>query len=241
MGRKMSTYSPERVALLQWTGRMGAVTADALAHREGSTVAAARARLLAAERDRQATRQRPLAGQPALFALTRAGLRDSGLQGLEPCRVSAANASHAIACVQVAATLERAYPHHRLVGERELRRDERLSGAPLASARLGTGPDGATLLHRPDLVLWPGTHGELPVAVEVELTTKSPRRLAEICQAWARCRQVAGVLYLAAPEVTHALARAIAKANAEEAIVVLELDAASGSQLPSERTIPGAA
>jgi hypothetical protein len=233
-------HSPERVEVLQWTARMGAVTAEALADRQRSTLAAARARLQAAERDLQVTRRHLLAGQPPLFALTRAGLRDSGLHGLELCRISVANAPHAIACVRAAAALERCYPDHRVVGERELRRDERLSGAVLASARLGTAPDGVPLLHRPDLVLWPhGPNAGLPVAVEVELTTKSPRRLAQICQAWARCRDVAGVLYLAAPEVTHALARAIAKANAQEAIVVLPLEATVQS-LPAsrERTVP---
>jgi hypothetical protein len=65
----------------------------------------------------------------------------------------------------------------------------------------------------------------LPVAVEVELTVKAPRRLAEICRAWARCRCVAGVLYLAPPEVRRALERAIDQAQAGERIAVLGLDA----------------
>jgi hypothetical protein len=124
-----------------------------------------------------------------------------------------------------------------VLGERELRRDERERGVALASARLGIAPDGGPLLHRPDLVLWPRDTedteaGEdleeasgLPVAVEVELTVKAPRRLADICRAWARCRCVAGVLYLAPPEVRRALERALDQVEAGERIAVLGLDA----------------
>jgi hypothetical protein len=221
--------SSERVALLQWAARIGAITDEALADRRGITVASARGQLCAAERAVLLSRQRPLRGQPSLYTVTRAGLRASGLHGLELCRVSAANARHLIACVDVAATLERCYPDHRLLGERELRRDERERGARLASAYLGHRPDGGLLLHRPDLVLWPRALGAgLPVAVEVELTVKAPRRLFEICRAWARCGCVAGVLYVVSPQVEHALQRAIECAQASERIAVVPLVALPG-------------
>jgi hypothetical protein len=133
---------------------------------------------------------------------------------------------HLIMCARAAAALERGYPDHRVLGERELRRDEHQRGAPLASARVGKKPDGGPLLHRPDLVLWPtAAEPGLPVAVEVELTIKAPRRLAEICRAWERCRCVAGVLYLATPEVERALERALEEAQAGERIVVVPLTA----------------
>jgi len=166
-------------------------------------------------------------------------MRAAGLKGLDPCRVSPANAAHAIACAAVAAALERRYPDQRVLGERELRRDEREHGTPLASAYLGMGPQGTPLLHRPDLVLWPECPEEgPPVAVEVELTIKAPERLADICRAWARCRCVAGVLYLAPPEVQRALARAIERAQAGERIVVLPLDALGlGDETPSANTV----
>src|SRR6476646_1265042 len=108
---------PERVDLLHWAARMGAVTAEALAVRQRSTLAAARSRLLAAERDLEVQRRSLLAGAPTLFAITRAGLRHSGVGGLEPCRISVANAPHAIACVRAAAELERRYPQHHVAGE----------------------------------------------------------------------------------------------------------------------------
>jgi hypothetical protein len=244
MVRLSETNPPERVAIVQWTARLGAITAEALAEREGTTVASARARLLAAVRGRLLERRRPLAGQPALYTATRAGLRAAGLVGLDPGRVSAANARHAIVCASVAVALEYAYPDQHVMGERELRREERESACPLASARLGTTPDGVPLLHRPDLVLWPSAEeNRLPVAVEVELTVKAPRRLAEICLAWARCRHIAGVLYLVAPEVRRPLERAVAAARAHERISLVALDTlARRGELPGiaiERTIPG--
>jgi hypothetical protein len=244
MVRSSKTHPPEQLAILRWTVRFGAVTAEALAQRKGWTLASARARLLAAERAGLLSRRKLLAGEPVLYTATRAGLRASGLCGFEPCRVSVANAPHAIACIGVAAALEHAYPEHEVMGERELRREERASGRELASACLGQSPDGARLLHRPDLVLWPESPQEpLPVAVEVELTVKAPGRLLEICRAWARCRCVAGTLYLAAREVQRPLARAIDRAQAGERIALVALDALVGCEesapTPAANTVTG--
>ena len=222
--------APEQAAIMQWTARMGAVTAES-AGRSRECDRRLRTRPTAGHRaGRLDIAQRPLAKQPALYTLTRAGMRSCGLRGLDPCRVSASNAQHLIVCAQVAAALERCYPDHRVLGERELRRDERERGVQLASARMGIGPDGGPLLHRPDLVLWPQATADpiedgLPVAVEVELTIKAPQRLADICLAWARCRCVAGVLYIAPPEVRRALQRALDRAQAHDRIVVVGLDA----------------
>jgi len=248
MVRRGPALSPERVALIQWTARMGAVTEQALAIAQNVSESSARARLRAAARTGLLARSRPLTRQPALYTLTRAGMRSCGLRGLDPCRVSASGAAHLIACAIVAAALERGYPDHRVLGERELRRDERELGVPVASARMGVGSHGEPLLHRPDLVLWPEESvADLPVAVEVELTIKAPRRLMDICRAWARCRTVAGVLYVAPAEVGRALERAIARAHAHERIVVVGLDALpycpSGTLGPaqersSENTVP---
>ncbi|MGH2902332.1 MAG: hypothetical protein ACRDK7_01875 [Solirubrobacteraceae bacterium] len=231
MVRRDLTPSPERVAIMQWTVRIGAVTAEALADRLDVHVASARGQLQALQKAGWLSRKRPLAEQPALYAATRAGLRVAALQGLDRCRVSASNARHLIECAWIAAALEHCYPDHVVLGERELRRDEHQGGVALASARLGTAPDGGPLLHRPDLVLWPRDvpraedGAGLPVAVEVELTVKAPRRLAEICRAWARCRCVAGVLYIASPQARRALERAIDREQAGERIAVLGLDA----------------
>jgi hypothetical protein len=237
--------SPQRVAVLCWAARLGAVTAEALADRQGATVASARGRLLAGERDRQLLRWSPLVGQPALYTVTRAGMRASALTGLDPCRVSASNAAHLIACARAAAALERCYPDYRVHAERELRRDEHQRGAPLASARLDARLNADAALHRPDLVLWPaGGDVGLPVAVEVELTVKAPRRLSGICRAWARCRLVAGVIYLAAPDVELALERALREVGGSDRIVVVPLAALPPSAAlarPISSTVPSAA
>jgi hypothetical protein len=230
MVRRDLTPSPERVAIMQWTVRIGAVTAEALADRLDVNVASSRGQLQAFQKAGWLSRTRPLAEQPTLYTATRAGLRVAALQGRDRCHVSASNAHHLIECAWIAAALERCYPDHAVLGERELRRDERQCGVALASARLGTAPDGAPLLHRPDLVLWPRDAEQvedgagLPVAVEVELTVKAPRRLAQICRAWARCRCVAGVLYIASPEARRALERAIDQDDAVGRIAVLGFD-----------------
>lgn len=233
MVHESSILSREGTDILRWAARVGAVTAEALAEVQGSPLASARAQLAVAERRGLLVGQRPLAAYPRLYTLTRAGLRHCGERGLEPCRVSVSRALHLVTCAMVAARLERRYPCTRVMGEYELRRDERAQGRALASARLRIAPGGHPLLHRPDLVLWPtaskgssatGVDG-LPVAVEVELTVKAPRRLREIVAAWARCRLVSGVIYVATPEVEHALARALDRAQASAQVTVVPLAA----------------
>jgi hypothetical protein len=234
--------SPQRLSVVGWTARMGAVTAESLAHRQGASIASARAQLVAAARDGLLSHERPLTGQPALYVITRTGLNACGLRRLGLCRISSSNAMHMIVCAGVAAALEHAYPDHTLLGERELRLHESGVRAAFASARLGEGPGGA-VLHRPDLALCPTRSDRpLPIAVEVELTIKAPRRLAAICRAWARARHIAGVLYIAPPTVERALERAIRDVRGAERIVVAPLEALGVAGLTTdtspERAIP---
>jgi hypothetical protein len=223
------TPSPEQCEIVRWSASLGAISAEALAYRMDVSVASARSRLAAARRLGWLASSRPLSGRPVLYTATAAGLRACGERGLDPTRVSASGAAHLLACAEVAAMLERCYPDHRVLGERELRRAEREQGRPLASAELGAGPHGERLLHRCDLVLWPSSDADsLPVAVEVELTVKAPARLATICRAWARCRHVAGSLYIAPPDVASALERAVDRAHARERVVIVGFDALPG-------------
>jgi hypothetical protein len=240
--QKTRACSKELMAILQWTATIGAVTAEALAHLHDTSVASARARLSVATRQQLLARHRLLADRPALYTITRAGMRTAGLAGLDTCRVSAANSLHTIACANAAAGLRRCYPEQRIIGESELRREERRCGAPVASAILRRDGADRPTLHRPDLVLWSSaSDGKSPIAVEVELTIKAPRRLEEICRAWARSRDVAGVLYLATPAVERPLQRAIERTRATDRIVVVSLDAlALGSNARSTiaRSVP---
>jgi hypothetical protein len=241
--RGRAAQPPSRIALVRWAAGMGAVTAEAVAVHLGVSLASARGRLAVAEGERLLTRWRPLTNYPALYAVTRAGLRKAGVRDLDPCRVSASTAAHLIECARVAAALERCYPDHRVQGERELRGQEREHHRTLASAELGESQRVGGSRHHPDLVLWPLDPADgLPVAVEVELTIKAPERLAAICRAWARARCVAGALYLAPPEVERAVQRAIDRAQARERVVVVALDALSEQfTRPGKRTVPSSA
>jgi hypothetical protein len=221
---KSLSVSPARAELLAWVAGLGAVSADALARRLSVTVASARSLLSAAARDGQLVRHRPLAGAQALYTVTRAGLRAAAIEGLQPCRVSPSCAQHLIVCAWVAAALEHRYSDAEVIGEPVLRLRERNSGAPFASAVLAWDGARGKLLHRPDLALVPSGEERLPVAIEVELTVKAPRRLAEICRAWARSRHVEGVVYLAPPTVQRAVERAVVAAHAEDSVVVIPLD-----------------
>lgn len=219
------SITAERLDTLRWIASLGAVSAEALALRQDVSLVSARGRLSAMRRRGLLISARPLSECPSLYVLTAAGARAAGLPGLARARVSASGAGHLSVCALAAASLERCYPDRRVIGERELRSAERACGHPLASARLAGRYAGSSGLHRPDLVLAPAAEDDLglPVAVEVELTIKAPARLREICRAWARCSQVAGVLYLVSERTRPPLLRAIAAADAGERIAVVRL------------------
>jgi hypothetical protein len=207
--------------MLRWAGGLGAVTAEALAAREGQgDPGSARSRLSAAQSTGLMAAWPLLQGRPALYTVTRAGLRAAGAEWLEPARVSAAGAAHAAACAVAAVGLAARYPGHEVLGEPAIRAACRGGGAPFACPVL-SGP-GTTRTHRPDLVLLP-RDGGAPVAVEVELTVKSPERLTSICRGWARERSIAGVVYLAPEHVRAAVGRAVERAGARESVLVLPL------------------
>ena len=172
-----STHSPEQLAILRWT------VAPRRRHRRGSGAARGSVRsprpapaCCAAERAGLLSQQPPLAARPRCTRSRAPACARPACAGFEPCRVSAASAPHAIACARVAAALERAYPDHRVMGERELRRDERESRRP-ARQRLS----GVRARRRATCCIAPtwccgrrSRASALPVAVEVELTVKAP-------------------------------------------------------------------
>lgn len=208
--------------ITDWIARLGAAGAADVAGHLGIGAAQARARLAVCVRRGLLRRVRLLDGEPALYVATAAGLRAMGLGGLAPCRVSASGFAHLAGCAKVAVALERGCPGLRVAGERELRLAERRAGVAVASAELGRRPDGSAALHRPDLVVF-GGGGDGPVAVEVELTIKAPARLREIVRAWARCRLVDRVVYVAPPAPARAVGRAVDGLRASDRIVVVAL------------------
>jgi hypothetical protein len=216
--------SPEVAEVLCRMAGLGAVTAEALAAHRNCSIASARGRLLTLQRHGLVARWRPLVGEPSLYTVTQRGVRMAGIEGISPARVSAAGARHALWCSRAVTALECAYPYHRVLGEPAFRRLEREYGRPLYSVPISGA--GAGALHRPDLVLEIDHQDQpRPIVVEVELTVKAPRRLVAICRAWARCRQLAGVLYLTSEEVQTPLARAIETAQAGGLIVQVRMDA----------------
>jgi hypothetical protein len=228
----------ERQQLLRWVAGLGAVTAEALAYSRDISEAAARGRLQALVDEGVMRAARPLRERPTLYAVTLASMLVGTRRALDPCRITPVTAPHLIACAAVAAGLERGFPRHLLRGERDLRLEEREHGALLASAALASDRGGPPRLHRPDFVLWPrqATRGEaLPIAVEVELTVKGRGQLSAICDVWARCRLVAGVLYLVTPEVERALQRALARTHAGGRVVAVPLRCLPG---PIARFVP---
>jgi hypothetical protein len=224
-GAGSGALPPGRRELLAWAAGLGAVTAEALAASAPMPLASARGRLAAAERAGAMRAWRHLRDEPALYTVTRAGLRSTEVVGLRPASVSPGGARHAGACCAAAAFLSRAFTGHTVLGEPALRRAERERGRPFALLDARLRPGGGRAAHRPDLLLIGPARGERPIAVEVELTVKGPERLASICRAWARSREVSGVLYLAAGDALGPLARALDAVGAGERVVVLALDA----------------
>lgn len=158
----------------------------------------------------------------AVLHCTRAGLRYVGL-GLPVASVSVASIVHQLRCAQVGIQIEKKLGPNRLLTEREIVLEEQIEGQPVASITVGYFR-GQPRMHRADLAALAkkGT-----IAVEVELTPKSPARLRGIIEAWAsevRGGGLVAVHYLCEPGQTYrAVERAIRSAGAKKAIVLDEV------------------
>ena len=233
--------SPETIQqarTIAWTTALGAITAEALAERDELSIDVARDQLDELVGLELLERHSVLVDHPDLYTATIAGRRlarkhaDAGSytypEGLRTARVTIKEALHTIACASVAAALERRYPDHRVIGERELHRDERKARRRLASVDIRR--HGDTRSHFPDLVIWPpGTPGEPappPIAVEVELTLKSKQELVAILSAWADCRYIEAALYFTETvKLEERLLDLVEELGAEEVVVVNPLNA----------------
>jgi ParB-like chromosome segregation protein Spo0J len=225
----------QRARSLAWATALGAITAEALAERDGLSTAMAQKCLDEAVSLGFMERHSVLVGYSALYRPTSAGRRLAGKHAgtggytypkqLGQACVSIREARHMIACVSAVAALERRYPGHRVIGERELHRDERSQGRRLGSVDI---PSGETRSHFPDIVIWgpsvPGEPPPLPIAVEVELTPKGRKRRTAICRAWIDARHIQIVHYYAeTPYVEKGLLDTIEELKAQDMIVVKPL------------------
>ena len=235
----------QQARTIAWTAALGAITAEALAERDELSTAAAREQLDELVGLELLERHSVLVDHPDLYTATIAGRRvarkhaNAGSytypEGLRTARVTVKDARHTIACASVAAAFERRYPGHRVIGERELHRDERKARRRLASVDIRR--HGEARSHYPDIVIWPpGTLDDpdtpasptsasappaLPIAIEVELTLKSKQELTAILRAWANCRHIEAALYFAETvKVEEKLLDVIEELKAEDMIVV---------------------
>jgi ParB-like chromosome segregation protein Spo0J len=225
----------QRARSLAWATALGAITVEALAERDGLSTAMAQKCLDEAVSLGFMERHSVLVGYSALYRPTTAGRRlackhaDAGgytyPKRLGRACVSIGAARHTIACVSAVAALERRYPRHRVIGERELHRDERSQGRRLGSVDIHSGE---TRSHFPDIVIWgpsvPGKPPPLPIAVEIELTPKERERRTAICCAWADASHIEVVHYYAeTPRIEKGLLDTIRELKAEHKIVVKPL------------------
>lgn len=204
--------------LVRYVGRHGIVSISHVMEAMGVGRTAAYRRVAVCVEGGLLERLDLLRSEPSLLRATREGLRYAGL-GLSVAVVSPGAVDHWLRCVSTAHVLDKHYGPERVLTERELAFAELVEGRPIASAKIGRLPDGTARLHRPDLAI---LSKEGTIAVEVELTPKSPRRLARIMFAWSRARWIKEVHYLCRPGQTlRAVERAVAAAGAASKVVVV--------------------
>ena len=160
-----------------------------------------------------------LRGMPSVLRATASGLRFAGL-GLRVAAVSPGSVDHWLRCASTAILLSAEFGADAILSERELRQLEEVEGRAVFSAKVGELPSGGPRLHRPDLAV---LTSERPLAIEVELTPKAPRRLEALIRAWRRTERVGEVRYYCEPGPTRrAVEQAVARTRAAHRVSILE-------------------
>jgi hypothetical protein len=157
--------------------------------------------------------------RPGLYVATPEGLRWCGLRRLGVYSLTPSRYEHAWRVAATAAELELSLPAWRVMSERELRLEEADAGSLFGSVPVGQLPGGRAALHRPDLLLV--SPAGRRIAVELELSVKSRRRLAAICRGYARARHLDAIVYLAEPAAARGVQRTVAAISAGDRINVL--------------------
>jgi hypothetical protein len=155
--------------------------------------------------------ERILHHQPTWYWIARPGLAIIG-SDLPPPRVDLSCYQHDIgmAWIRLAASRRAFGRAEQIISERKMRSHDATraaavpgehamaigdDGRPFGVRLSGVGPRGRIGLHYPDLLLV-GRGGER-VAIELELSSKGPRRLEPILAAYGADRRISAVLYLA--------------------------------------------
>ena len=160
-------------------------------------------------------------GRENLYVVTEPGINAARLRAAMwrgTCKVTDGNVGHLRAIAFAAAQISGRYGC-KLVGERATRRREFTLERPLCSAEMSGEGYRAQLprLHRADFTATLGD-GRL-VAVEVECTRKSRRKLVAIVEAWVRTSKVSYVVYAIpkdAREVRRDMERVLRECAAED-------------------------
>jgi hypothetical protein len=209
------------LALVAFVGSCGAVGIRQVMYHFGVGRTAAYRRVAACIKEELLERVGLLREEPTLLRATPLGLRYAGLEALGFAAISPGSARHMLRCTGIALILADEQGFERVLSEREMRYIEREARRPIFSAKVGENPDGSPRLHRPDLGIVEGEHR---AAVEIELSVKSPKRLAEIMRGWRRAGWVTEVFYFCESGGVHrAVSRAIQEAHVSDRVRVLEM------------------
>lgn len=225
--RRTERISQRDLEVLEFIARYGVLPRGVVARwaETGRAATAARERRL---REAGLVEVLPGLGDSGRLVLcTRRGLQAVGREELSTPRFAPAMLRHSAAAARVAVQLERA--GRRVLSEREIEARECAEGRRVFSVECRSGR-----FHRPDLVILPPDSPSAsdcgviqPIAVEVELTDKSARRLDEILRAWRRslaAGQFGRVLYRCSARALPYLERAVARVGGEWAIDVEPLE-----------------
>lgn len=207
------SHNPDR-AILDYVGRYGVVTINHVIEALGLTSRTAYRRTAACVEGDLLRRFRLLNLKPSLLCATSRGLRYAGLR-LKPARVSFSSVDHRLRSASAAQLLAHEFDPVHILSERQLIYAERLAHKPLFSARLPQ-----SRLHRPDLAV---QTPDQTIAIEVELTPKSPQRLTAIMRAWRQATWVTEVRYLVpAGPTRRGVERAIQRVQASDRIHIYD-------------------